>query len=140
MSTIKIGERTLEVKISNRTIRDIEAAFGGQSVEVILSDDKMSATALCDFIYPTVKDHFTEDEFLENLGMFLGIASHHISDLCTPVHVGHKIDLKKVGSKSLARFHNKVERNMGRCVQQAHVRMVTPEIVKFSNDYFWTIK
>jgi hypothetical protein len=41
---------------------------------------------------------YNEIEFLENLGMFLGVASHHISDLCTPPHVGHKIDFKKLVS------------------------------------------
>ena len=44
---------------------------------------------------------YTEDEFLENLGMFLGVISHHIGDLCTPLHVGHHIDFNALGFKSL---------------------------------------
>jgi len=45
---------------------------------------------------------YTEEEFLENLGIFGGgVASHHIADLCTPVHVGNKIDFKKAGFKSI---------------------------------------
>ncbi len=27
---------------------------------------------------------YNEEEFLENLGMFMGVLSHHVADLCTP--------------------------------------------------------
>ena len=67
MAKIKIGEKEYEVKINNRIIRDIESAFGGKSIEALMSNTSMSATDLCDFIYPTVKEHLTEDDFLDEI-------------------------------------------------------------------------
>lgn len=82
---------------------------------------------------------YTEDEFLENLGMFLGITSHHIADLCTPVHVGHKIDYKGLGYTSLSKFHNKVERDIFRFQNQASIKFSKLKLVEFSENYFWDI-
>ena len=82
---------------------------------------------------------YNEEEFLENLGMFLGVASHHVTDLCTPVHVGHKMDYEKVGAKSRAASHKKVERDIGRLLKQCVVQMFPVELVDFSREYFWTI-
>lgn len=82
---------------------------------------------------------YTEDEFLENLGMFLGIVSHHISDLCTPVHVGHKMDYLKAGSESQSAFHKKVERDIVRYSNQAKIRLSKPKKVSLSKKYFFNI-
>ncbi len=82
---------------------------------------------------------YTEDEFLENLGMFLGIASHHISDLCTPVHVGHKMDYLNAGSKSQSAFHKTVERDIVRFSNQATIKLSKPQKVSLSNEYFFNI-
>lgn len=82
---------------------------------------------------------YTEEEFLENLGMFLGIASHHIGDLCTPVHVGHKIDFKKAGAKSLPEFHKSVERDIVRFTRVAPIKLKKPKKISFSNKYFFDI-
>jgi hypothetical protein len=95
------------------------------------------------FIKDYLKDEagfgYTEDEFLENLGMFLGVASHHISDLCTPVHVGHKMDFKRAGSSSQASFHRRVERDIGRYANRASIKLSKPRQIKLSVDYFWSI-
>ncbi len=90
--------------------------------------------------YLTGKDEtYTEDEFLENLGMFLGIISHHVADLCTPVHVGHKIDFKGLGFSTLSRFHNRLERDIFKYQNRINITLPKPIIVEFSQDYFWSI-
>ncbi|MBD3376624.1 hypothetical protein GF406_16430 [candidate division KSB1 bacterium] len=82
---------------------------------------------------------YTEDEFLENLGMFLGIASHHISDLCTPVHVGHKMDYLKAGAKSQSAFHKILERDLVRYSCQAQITLSKPQKISISKRYFFNI-
>jgi hypothetical protein len=84
-------------------------------------------------------DKYTEDEFLENLGMFLGVASHHIADLCTPVHVGHTMDYKRVGAKSRAAFHRKVENDMERLAHQCSLKLFPAAVTEISRDHFWKI-
>lgn len=93
-----------------------------------------------------IKDHLGEldDEekevdFLENLGMFLGIASHHIADLCTPVHVGHQINYMKLGYQSLSKFHAKVERDIFRYQNKSSLYFSKPRIINLSSNYFWDI-
>ena len=81
----------------------------------------------------------TEEAFLENLGLFLGIASHHIADLCTPVHVGHRINYKALGYKSYARVHQKVERDLGRAAHSATITLHRPQLVDITAEYFWGI-
>jgi hypothetical protein len=92
-----------------------------------------------DYLAGELEGAYTEDEFLENLGMFLGIACHHICDLCSPVHVGHKIDYKSLGYKSFARFHGRVERDLERLSKQVSLKLRKPKSVKFTNEYFWGI-
>ena len=82
---------------------------------------------------------YNEIEFLENLGMFLGVASHHISDLCTPPHVGHKIDFEKIGFKTLKALHSKVEKDIDRYYSSATIKLSTPKKVKLSKRYFKNI-
>lgn len=82
---------------------------------------------------------YTEDEFLENLGMFLGVASHHISDLCTPVHVGHKMDYLKAGSDSQSSFHKRVERDIVKFTNRAPIGLSKPKKVSLSKKYFLNI-
>ena len=84
-------------------------------------------------------DSYTEDEFLENLGMFLGIISHHICDLCTPIHVGHHIDFKAIGFKSLSSFHKKVERHIERFSREATINLSRPKKVRLTKNHFWNI-
>ena len=67
------------------------------------------------------------------------IACHHICDLCTPAHVGHKIDYKKAGYKSWSRFHNQIERDIGRFSRRIWLKMTRPKIVEISSEYFWNI-
>lgn len=99
------------------------------------------ASGTIGFINDYTKDNsgYTEDEFLENLGMFLGVVSHHISDLCTPVHVGHLINYKSLGFKTLARFHNQVENDIWKFERRCNI--VLPKLVKveINRDYFWNI-
>lgn len=82
---------------------------------------------------------YSEEEFLENLGMFLGVASHHIADLCTPVHVGHKIDPQSFGYPSLSRLHTKVERDIQRFSKNFILKPVEYREVIFTKEYFWQI-
>lgn len=91
------------------------------------------------FVETYSKEDSSEEEFLENLGMFMGITSHHIADLCTPVHVGHKIDYRKLGYSSLSRFHNKVERDIFRFQNKSSLKFSKPKIVDLSEKYFWNI-
>lgn len=91
------------------------------------------------FIEDYVKDpnsYGTEVEFLENLGMYLGIASHHIADLCTPVHVGHKMDYLRAKSKSKAAFHSRVERDISRFAQNVRILFYKPKMVKLTKGFF----
>ena len=89
-----------------------------------------------DYLKGDLSDAYTEDEFLENLGMFLGITCHHIGDLCTPVHVGHKMNYSKAGSKSRTHFHTKVERDITRFSIQAAPRLPKPQNTTLSKDLF----
>ncbi len=91
------------------------------------------------FIESYSEEDSTEEDFLENLGMFMGITSHHIADLCTPVHVGHKINFKNLGYSSLSRFHNKVERDIFRFQNKSSIKFSKPKIVELSDKYFWNI-
>ncbi len=92
-----------------------------------------------DFLSGELDDAYSEDEFLENLGMFLGVESHHLADLCTPVHVGHKIDFKALGFPTLSRFHSRVERDIGRLAKTAKIRLSKPKTVSIDREYFWGI-
>lgn len=92
-----------------------------------------------DYMDGQLEGVYTEEEFLENLGMFLGVASHHIADLCTPVHVGHKIDFEALGQPSLSRLHTKVERDIYRYRNKVTLELKEIEKVEFTRDYFWQI-
>ena len=120
--------RAFAVHSVSRTLRQHAQAHGEVEAHVFLDDRG-------------VLDRAGEvvDEFLNDLGMFMGIASHHIADLCTPVHVGHKLDFKKVGAKSARRFHGKVERDIGRLAKRVSLQLHPPKIVEFSRDFFWGI-
>ncbi len=98
-----------------------------------------SITFIKDYMSGELNDGYTEDQFLENLGMFLGIASHHIADICTPVHVGHLIDFRSLGFRTLARFHSQVERDILRQQKISKINLHKPKLMKFSFDYFWRI-
>ena len=98
-----------------------------------------SISFINDYLNGDLDCAYNEVEFLENLGMFLGITSHHIADLCTPVHVGHKINFKDLDYPSLSKFHNKVERDIFRFQNQSSVKISKPKIIKISENYFWSI-
>jgi len=98
-----------------------------------------SVSFIKDYLNDAESIGYTEDEFLENLGMFLGIACHHISDLCTPVHVGHKMDYLKAGSKSRAAFHKKVELDIVRYSNQAPILLCKPKKISLSKKFFFNI-
>lgn len=86
-----------------------------------------------------LEDAYTEESFLENLGMFFGVISHHIADLCTPVHVGHKIDFKSLGFTTLKKLHAKVERDISRLEKKVPLNLAEPVVVNLSKEYFWEI-
>lgn len=81
----------------------------------------------------------SEESFLENLGMFLGVTSHHVADLCTPVHVGHKMNYRRAGASSASKFHRRVERDMGRMARNATIALQRPQRVTLRGEYFWQI-
>lgn len=82
---------------------------------------------------------YTEDEFLENLGMFLGILCHHVADLCTPVHVGGSIDPNELGFKNAGALHRAVESAIGRLVQVSELQLAAVRKVRLSRRFFWNI-
>jgi len=67
MAKIKIGEKEYEVKMTNRVIRNIESIFDGKSIEVIISNDKMSMTSLGNFIHPTIAEDIDFEKFLDDM-------------------------------------------------------------------------
>ncbi len=67
MAKIKIGEKEYEVKMTNRVIRNIESIFDGKSIEVIISDEKMSMTHLGNFIHPTIAEHINFEDFMDEM-------------------------------------------------------------------------
>ncbi len=100
------------------------------------------ASGSVSFIEDYMKDpdsYGAEDEFLENLGMHLGIASHHIADLCTPVHVGHKMNYLRAKSRNRAAFHGRVERDIARFAQKVPILFYKPKIVPLTKSYFKSI-
>jgi len=98
-----------------------------------------SLSFIQDFLNGDLDGAYNEIEFLEMLGMFLGILSHHVADLCTPVHVGHKIDFRKLGFATLSRFHNKFERDILKYQYKSGLSLPKPHKVVFSKNYFWSI-
>ncbi len=84
-------------------------------------------------------DTYSEEDFLENLGMFLGIACHHIADLCTPCHVGQGLDCTAMGFKSRKSFHQRLERDIERLSAKAGLRLSPARIVVPTRDFFWGI-
>lgn len=82
---------------------------------------------------------YNEDEFLENLGMFLGVLCHHVADMCTPVHVGHKIDYAQLGMRSWKALHGKVERDFGRLAFRCSLQLFPARLVDLSRNHFWSI-
>ena len=84
-------------------------------------------------------DGYKEDDFLENLGMFLGIACHHIGDLCTPVHTGQIDDPKEYGYKTASRFHGRFERDIVKFTSSASLSFKKLKTVNINKKYFWGI-
>ena len=91
------------------------------------------------FLNGSLKDAYDEVSFLENFGMYIGIVSHHICDLCTPVHVGHKLNYERLGFPSLSRFHSQVERDIAQYVRTGQVTIPEPSKVSLTEEYFWMI-
>ncbi len=100
---------------------------------------KGSLSFIRDFMNGELEGVYSEDSFLENLGMFLGVASHHIADLCTSVHVGHKIDFNSLGFKSYSKLHARVERDICRLARRVPIRLSEPIDIELSKRYFWEI-
>ena len=98
-----------------------------------------SISFIKDYYRGELDGSWNEIEFLEDLGMFIGIASHHIADLCTPVHVGHKINYNNLGFDSLKKFHNQVEKDILRYQHQNYIKFPKPRIINISKRYFWKI-
>lgn len=95
-----------------------------------------SVSFIKDYLNDKDRSGYSEDEFLENLGMFLGITSHHIADLCTPVHVGHKIDYSKISQKNKTSLHRRVERDIDQFSRKIHIKLLRPKEVNLSKGFF----
>ncbi len=91
------------------------------------------------YISGELDDAYTEDEFLENLGMFIGVLSHHVADLCTPVHAGHKMNYARIGFRDAAAFHRKFERDMDRYASSLKIALREPKTVDLTRSHFWGI-
>jgi len=116
---------------------DDKKNHGGVTHAFSYSDGSLSFIE--DFKKGELEGAYDESSFLENLGMFLGVISHHIADLCTPVHVGHKIDYKSCGFKKLSQLHAKVERDISRLEKKVPLYLAKPTAVDISTEYFWEI-
>lgn len=97
-----------------------------------------AAGSIC-FIRDWMEDPtgYTEVEFLENLGMFLGILSHHIADLHTPVHVGHRLGPDQLGFRTVKAMHAGVERDMARVCKRVSVETTPVRPRQITRDTFW---
>jgi len=134
-----IGPESRDRQLVHRCFVDSENSRDHGCVTRALDHSEGSIAFIEDYLGGDLEDAYSEDEFLENLGMFLGIASHHICDLCTPVHVGHDMDYAKVDSRSRRGFHSRVERDIARLDHRALVRLTKPKIVDLSEEYYWSI-
>lgn len=132
---VKGGKRSLV----HRCFIDSEDAKDHGCVVRAWDHAEGSVSFIQDYLAGDLSDSYTEDSFLENLGMFLGIISHHISDLCTPVHVGHVIDYERLAFRSWKRFHARVERDIEKHSRRAQLTMSPARKVKLSKKYFWRI-
>ena len=56
--------------------------------------------------------------FAVNAGAFLGVLSHHICDLWTPVHVGCSMPPSAFGYKTRAGLHSRVEADLDRAARR----------------------
>lgn len=85
----------------------------------------MHTEGVIDFIkvYEPEDEGYSEIEFLENMGMFLGIISHHIADICTPLHVGKKLNHKAASFKSRKSFHDRIEKDIEKYSSQAQLHL-----------------
>ena len=77
-----------------------------------------------DFASGDLEGSYDDEEFALNLGMFFGIASHHIADMHTPVHVCSHVDPATVGARSSAGFHTRIETDLDRAA--AAVETIQP--------------
>lgn len=58
------------------------------------------------------------ESFALNAGAFLGVLSHHVCDLWTPVHVGCSIPPSALGYKTRAGLHSRVEADLDRAARR----------------------
>ena len=101
----------------------------------------MYADGAIDFIEKCSNDSVStsEEEFLETLGLYLGIICHHIGDLCTPLHVIKNVSTKEMKFKSRKSLHDRMERDFDKCSLEALVKLEKAEKVELSQEYFWEI-
>ncbi len=126
-------------ELVHRCFVDSSAPKDHGGVTRSLDHSEGSISFIQSYLDGELEGSYNEDEFLENLGMFLGVLCHHVADLCTPVHVGHGIDHASLGVRSAKAFHSKVERDIGRLASRCSLNMFPPELAEPSREYFWAI-
>ena len=135
----RIDLETEEKQLVHRCYIDSENTKDHGCVTRALDHTEGSISFIEDFKAGELEGAYDEIEFLENLGMFLGIGAHHISDLCSPVHVGHKIDYQSLGFKTLPKLHQRVEKDIEKYQRRAQITLNTPKKIKLNKEYFWDI-
>jgi hypothetical protein len=63
----------------------------------------------------------------------------YMAGLCTPVHLGHRVDVKPLGLRNLSRFHNRAERDMAKFSKTVPVYLPRAQKTPITEDGFWSI-
>ena len=135
----RIDIETEEKQLVHRCYIDSENTKDHGCVTRALDHSEGSISFIEDFKAGELEGAYNEIEFLENLGMFLGIAAHHICDLCSPVHVGYNINYQSLGFKTLSRLHQRVEKDIEKYQRRVQITLNRPKQIKLNKEYFWDI-
>lgn len=88
-----------------------------------------------DWAQGRLADAYDEETFPLNAGAFLGVLSHHVCDLWTPVHVGCSLPPADVGYRSRAGLHSRVEADLDTAARSvASIRPFSPRGRAFAID------
>lgn len=85
-------------------------------------------------------DDYGEEGFLLTAGAYLGVMTHHIADLHTPVHVGSQLPIASVGYSTNAGFHSRVEADLDYTARTVEsIKPYDPQPINLTADTFLSI-
>ncbi len=83
---------------------------------------------------------YEEESFMVNAGAYLGVVSHHVADLHTPVHVGCRLPMSTVGYKTRQGFHSRVEADLDYTARTvASIKPYVPSSIVLSDEAFLAV-